>query len=226
MALANKSLYVTPGTSSGDPIAGYTSTVGGVTRDYQTVLLAEPSGHIGGSLATYHVFCETSCAANRHHITFFVTSGSTQTMKIRKLFPVVMSTAAITGVDMRFDFLRVRGVTTAGSTAITHYPSDLSDTTALSTASFQFWLQHTSAGLTEESTFFAQVFTQEEMGVGAAAAGALLMASVNWMPESPYIKPLTLRGGTSGGQGWSVKQISASTVGSLGWYGIITVESS
>ena len=229
MTVANKSLYVTPATSSGDPIAGYTSTVGGTSRDYQTVMLAELSGHVYGSLPTYYVWSSAvTPGANKHHLTFWASSNSTGIMKIRKLFSGVLSTAAITGAGIRFDFKRCTGLTTQGGTALTPERPDTLDAT-LSTADYQFWTGHTSSGMVEGNIQFAQGFTNEEIGITHAAdVGGLLMAGLNWMPEGSWVKDLTLRGGqgTSSGQGMTVKQISASTVGSMAWLGVVTVESS
>lgn len=151
-------------------------------------------------------------AANKHHMSIFNAAGSGKMVTIRKLFQINLSLGAITGVALRFD-IRRSTVQSAG-TAITPVSADTDDIlpAGITVA--------TGATVTNGGLLFPFTTQSDELTASNAAVANYLTQYGNLMMESAEIKELRLRPG----EGFTVQQITSSTVGSFAWLMAFTVD--
>lgn len=195
-----------PPDSTGQKIRTRSRVVGGNTVVEQAVY--------NTSLPTYYVLADAvAFAANKHHISILNQAGSGKVIHIRKLFHINLSLGAVTGVALRFDVKKVSAVT--GGTTITPQAAD-SDNPALSAMTFA-----TGATSVTEGAILYPVTTQnDELTAANTAVSNYLMQALNLQPEGPEVQELRLRPG----EGFTVKQITTSVIGSFAWLAIITVD--
>jgi hypothetical protein len=149
-------------------------------------------------------------AANKHHISIF--NGTADKMlTIRKLYQINVQLTAVSGVALRFNAFR----TTAQSagTAITPVAADTDDTLPGSIT------VATGATVTNGSLIFPYVTMSDEMTAANTAVANYLSQHGNLMMESIELKEMRLRPS----QGFTVQQITSSTVGSFAWLMAFTV---
>jgi hypothetical protein len=153
-------------------------------------------------------------AANKHHLSILNATGSGAVVKLRKLFLVNLQTAAITGALARFDLKRATAH--SGGTQLT--PQAVDSTNAPLPAGVTCRTGATS--VTEGALLFPYMTLTEETPATQALNVTFFQQFQNIFLESPELQELTLRPG----EGFTAKQITSVTAGSLGWIGAFTVE--
>jgi hypothetical protein len=207
----NDSVSITPG--SGTTIAAH--TVDGKT--YPVIIPAGPNGHLTDSAPSYLAWANdvtTDNATNVSHISILNTTTD-KIVQLHKLFMVPLQTAAVTGIMLRFDALRI----TAHSAGTQITPEVLDSTNAALPAGVTV---RTKATVTEGAQLFGWALSNDEIGAtGAIVAGATILQGLNLMFESPRIQDFTLRQN----EGLHIKQVTATSVAALfGYILIFTVK--
>lgn len=165
------------------------------------------------ALPTFYAIADAvAFAANKHHISIFNGVGSGKMVAIRKLFHINLSLAAVTGVAVRFDARR--STAQSAGTAITPISCDTDDTlpAGITVA--------TGATVTNGSLLYPITTQNDEINAANTAIANYLMQLTNLQPEGPEIKELRLRPG----EGFTVQQITSTTVGSFAWLVAFTVD--
>jgi hypothetical protein len=197
---------VLPPDSTGKRLRTRSRLVGGDTVHDQAVFLTAQE--------TWFAYANAVVpAGNKHHLAIFNATGTGKVVKVRKLFAVNLQTAAVTGVVCRFDVMRITAL--SAGTAITPAPADTQNTALPGGITCK-----TAGTATEGPLLFPWVTTNEEESAVAALSKSVFQQAVNILMEGNEIMELTLREG----EGMTVKQITASTVGSFGWIAVFTVE--
>ena len=194
-----------PPDSTGKKLRTRSKVIGGQTVHEQAVYQT--------ALPTFYILADAvAFAANKHHLSIMNTAGSGKLLSVKKLFHINLSLGAVTGVALRFDVKRATAV--SGGTAITPQSCDTDDT-------FPAGITINTNGTVTEGALLYPVTTQNDeiTAANTAVANYLAMMS-NLQPESPELKEFRLRPG----EGFTVKQITSSTVGSFAWFAVITVD--
>lgn len=182
MTQPNDSITVTPGT--GATVA--THLVSG--KEYQTVMVANDQGHIMGSLPTYSAWSTAiAAAANKVYMHLFNAAGSTNIVKVRKMF-IQPSGATNALASQNWRLSKTSAVGTTGNTAVTIRPHDSSAPAvpAQVTAAHSF-----TAGGTDAFTYWEAPFSTEE-----TQAGVHLQAYMNILPvDGDFVGDYVLRAG-------------------------------
>lgn len=123
MAQANDSILVTPG--SGATVATHLAN----SKEHQVVMLAEPQGHLVGSVPTYwfNTGALTHVAAASTLMVDLFNADASIIVRIRSIVHTTLVEGAVTGVGLRWQLLRTTAVGTGGS-SITGWLADTSDT--------------------------------------------------------------------------------------------------
>ncbi len=194
-----------PPNSTGNKMRTRTRVIGADTVHEQAIF--------AGAMPTYYALADAvAFATNKHHISIFHTAGSNQLVAIRKLFHINLSLSAVTGVALRFNAHR----TTAQSagTSITAVSAD-STNPALSNV-----LLATGATVTNGPLLYPITTQNDELTAANTAIANYLMQFGNLAIEGIETQEFRLRPG----EGMTVQQITASTVGSFAWLMVFTVE--
>ena len=194
-----------PPDSTGKQLRTRTKTILGQTVHEQAVYQT--------ALPTFFATADAvALAANKHHISIFNAAGSGKMVAVRKLFQINNQLATVTGVALRFSAFRST-VQSAG-TAITPALVDTDNTlpAGITVA--------TGATVTNGPLLFPYVTQSDEMTAANTAVANYLTQYNNLMMESPEIKELRLRPG----EGFTMQQITSSTVGSFSWVMVFTVD--
>ena len=152
-------------------------------------------------------------AANKSHVAVFNGVGSGKVVKIRKVFAVDVQTTAVTGVAVRFNFEK----TTAQSAGTAITPQAMDSTSPSIPAQI---VVASGATITDGPLLWPYLAASDEAGATQAFPSTQIMQFGNLMMEGNEIQEMTLREG----EGFSVKQITSSTVGSFAWIVVFTVE--
>jgi hypothetical protein len=162
---------------------------------------------------TYYVWSTPAACAQNRQVLSLLNTSATQVIKVRKLFLINAQLTAVTGVGLQYDVKRISTLT--GGTAITPNPADTAD------GALSGFTCAAGGTVTEGVLLYSWYTMNDEIGVTAAAAvGGYLQASISMQPEGNEVKELNLRNG----EGFTVKQITNSTVGSYGALAVVTVE--
>jgi hypothetical protein len=220
MTLPNDGILVTPG--SGATVA--THLVG--TKEYQTMMQADSSGHIMGSLETY--FYSTPAAAvgaDKLYLDLFNGVGSGKVIGIRGIWAIPKTDVAVTGaLAIRVDLYRTSAVGTGGTAAA--YKSATRDVaggcitpsdTANSTLPSQITARHLPSG---GATISEWIFPAFLIGEETATSMAYLTQYQNLMPCLMSVQKWTIREG----QGLLLKQGSVASVGNVMFLIAFTLE--
>lgn len=216
MAQANDSIGVTPGV--GESVA--THLING--KQHQVMVTADWDGHIRGTLQTWSLVIPPSAVgASKVYFDLFNAAAST-TLRLRKLFGVVATDVAVTGVvGVRVDTMRTSAVGTGGAAAVG--PASTSKTAA---AFWPFVPGNTlpagvtartvpAGGATDEAWLFPSYLFTEETNVSAQVA-----QFYNLLPELSTEESIEL----PTGKGLKVVQGSVASVGSVGFLVVFTIE--
>lgn len=149
----------------------------------------------------------------KHHITIFNAVGSGKIVKVRKIFAVNLQTAAIVGIVQRMDVLKC----TASSvgTAITAQAMDPANAALPAGVTVR-----TGATVTVGALLYPWITSSEESVATTPLDKGVYQQAVNIAPEGPEIQEHTI----TEGNGITVQQNTASTVGTFGWIVVFTVE--
>ena len=194
-----------PPDSTGKKLRTRDKLIGGQTVHEQAVYQT--------ALPTFYVLADAvAFAANKHHLSIMNAAGSGKLVSIKKLFHINLSLGAVTGVALRFDIKRATAV--SAGTAITPQSCDTDDV-------FPAGITINTNGTVTEGALLYPVTTQnDEITAANTAVANYLAMMINLQPESPELKEFRLRPG----EGFTVKQITSSTVGSFAWFAVITVD--
>ena len=194
-----------PADSTGKKIRTRERTIGANTVQEEGVFIAAGESWVAYANAV-------AFAANKSHIAIFNAVGSGKVIKCKKLF-VINITAAVTGIVVRFDINRA----TAASAGTTITPVSFDTINAALPAGITV---RTGGTITDGSLLFPFMGLSEEETAVQALSKATFHQFMNILMEGNEIQELTLREG----EGMTVKQITSSTVGSVGWILVFTVE--
>jgi hypothetical protein len=189
-----------PPNSTGNKLRTRSRVIGSDTVHEQAVFTA--------SQPTYYAYADAvALAANKQHVSIFNTAGSGLLVAVKKIFQINLQIASVTGVGLRFDVKR----TTAQSagTAITPVPMD----SALNPSLSGLVNVATNATVTEGAIVTPWITNSDEVTAANTAVANYLAQGTNLILESTEMQELRLREG----EGFTVKQITSSTVGSFGW---------
>lgn len=203
--MAEGTIQVAPD-STGSKLRTRSRTIGANTVHEQFVALA--------GIDTWVAYADIVAFANgKHHLTIFNAVGSGVVVKVRKLFAVNLQTATVTGIVQRMD---IRKCSAASSgTTVTPESFDTSNTALPAGVTVR-----TNGTVTNGNVLFPWVTSSEEETAAVGLSKALFQQAVNILMEGSEIQEVTLREG----QGMTVHQNTNSTVGSMGWIMIFTVE--
>lgn len=212
---------ITPG--SGAQIA--TDDVGGV--HYQRVKLdiggdgAESAVTLANPLPvkttalgqTWFVCADAvALAANKWHLS--VWNGSSNVVKLRKLFLVNVQTTAVTGVAVRLSMFTVTAAPTGG-TLLTARPADSMNAALPGTLEIR-----TGATATGVSLLWPVIASCDEAGATQAFPSTHLLQFGNLMMEGNEVQEYTLRQN----EGIGIRQVTSTVIGSWAWIAAFTIE--
>jgi hypothetical protein len=185
-------------------------------KEYQVAMLAGPSGYLSNAKDTFMAWTNNSAfAANKYHISILNASGSGRVVRCHKLFAVNLQVAGVTGVMVRFDAFKITAH--SGGTAITPEKFD----TATADLPAQITVRTGATSVTLGNRVFGFTSTNEEVGATTQLnLGFSILQGTNLMFESDRTQELILRPG----EGFAMRQITSSTVGSFGWLLVFTEE--
>lgn len=150
-------------------------------------------------------------AQNKQHISIF--NGSTnKVIRLRRLYAVNLALAAVTGVACRFDYKRITALDNTG--LITPAAFETGDAAALDA----LIKVSSCGGATESTLMYANAMNNDE--VPALNTVPAPFQSADLLSTNEALKQMTLLPG----EGFTVKQITASTVGTFGWVMVFTQE--
>lgn len=216
MALPNGSVDITPG-------AGETVAVHDVSsKGYQVMMTADPDGHIRGSLPAWSLIIPPAAVgASKIFFDLFNNQAST-TLRLRKLFAIVATDVAVTGVvGVRVDTMRTSTVGTGGTAAVG--PTSASKTAG---AFWPFTPGNTlpagvtarvvpTGGATDEAWLWPSYLFTEETNVSSQVT-----QFYNLLPELSTEQSIEL----PTGKGLKVVQGSVASVGTIGFLVVFTIE--
>jgi hypothetical protein len=194
-----------PPNSTGNKMRTRTRIIGADTVHEQAVF--------SGAMPTYYALADAvAFAANKHHISIFNAAASNQLIAVRKLFHINLSLAAVTGVAVRFNAHRTTAQT--GGSAITPVAADTASP-ALANVTVA-----TNATPTIGPLLYPITTQNDELTAANTAIANYLMQFGNLAIEGLETQELRLRPG----EGFSIQQITSTTVGSFAWLMAFTVE--
>ena len=217
MTLPNNSIVLTPG--SGETIA--THLISG--KEYQTIMIAGPHGHIHGTRDSYIAvgFANSAVGANKVHYDLW--NGSASTIEIHGIWVNNDFAVGVTGtVAMRIDLFRTTAVGTTGTlftfenTAATETITRMDPAGATLAAGIS--MRKAPGGGATTGAFVGQAYFQQEEGI--TSIGYL----TQWMNMVRYagmddVKELVVPAGT----GIKIQQGSVAAVGQCGVRIVFTV---
>lgn len=195
-----------PPDSTGKKMRARERVIGANTVYEQGVFQTAPASYI--ALADAVTF-----AANKQKFSLLNGAGSGVVLNVQKLFLIDTQLATATGVMVREDVKRIS--TLSGGTAITPQTVD-SDNPSLPAEV----IAATNGTVTEGALLFPLTFNNDEVGATMGFPTAQLLAGLNWIPEGNEIQSLRLREG----EGFTIKQITSTTVGSFAYMCVFTVD--
>lgn len=162
-------------------------------------------------LPTYYCLASNvSLAQNKHLFSIYNDAGSGYLIRIPRLSIVNMSLTYVNGVGVELDFMRITSL--SSGTIITPQKADTADTDLASGIHIA-----TSATIAEGELLWPVTINNDEIPL---TLNPTPLSEFNLMPRGVDIKPLCIRPG----DGFSVKQITSTTVGLWSVLAVITVE--
>ena len=199
MALPNDSVDITAG--SGTTIATHAVS----SKEYQVVMLANPTGNLVGTVPTYSAWSgAVTASANLPYLHVFNASGSGKVVKMRKVF--IQPSQAVNALTAQtWRVAKTSAVGTTGNTAITIQKHDSADAAvpAQITAARSY-----TAGGTQAFTYFELPVSVEETLPSVAVAPYFNILPNDGEIVSDYIlregEGLVVQNITGGSYSWSV----------------------
>lgn len=214
MTQANDSILVTPG--SGATVATHLAN----SKEHQVMMLADESGHIIGSKATYFYNIPSQvhvAAANTVHWDMF-NADATAIVRVLSILQIPNITTAVTGVVFDWLLEKTTAVGTGGS-ALTAWKADENDAALDADITAR---SKPTGGATQSTDLRNYSISSEETN-----AGTINIASRGGLEVLP--PPLTRLYGGKGlvlrqNQGIRCVQVTNSAAGNTGWLIGFTVE--
>ena len=208
MALPNDSIDVTPGT--GATVATHTVS----SKEYQVVMLANPTGHVMGSVPTYSAWSTAiASTVNLVYLHVFNATGSGKVVKMRKVFLQPSQAIVAATAPHTWRIAKTSAVGTTGNTAITIQKHDSTDPAvpAQITAARSY-----TAGGTQTFTYFEVSIATEE-----TAAGNGLAPMFNILPnDGDVVSDYIIREG----EGLAVQVVTAAAAYTWSVLGVFSIE--
>jgi len=201
-----ESFIQVPPDSTGKKMRARERVIGANTVYEQGVFQTAPATFI--ALADAVAFVQ-----NKQKFALMNGAGSGVVLNVQKLFLINNQLSAATGVMLRENVMRI--TTLSGGTAITPQTMD-SDNAALPAEV----TCATNCTVTEGALLFPLTFNNDEVGATQGFPNTPLLAGLNWIPEGNEIQSLRLREG----EGFTVKQITNTAVGSFAYMCVFTVD--
>ena len=208
MALPNDSVDITAGT--GTTIATHAVS----SKEYQVVMLANPTGHVIGSVPTYSAWSTAiASSVNLVYMHVFNATGSGKVVKMRKVFLQPSQAIVAAPAPHTWRIAKTSAVGTTGNTAITIRNNDSADPAvpAQITAARSY-----TAGGTQTFTFFEVSVSTEETAAGNGLAGL-----VNILPnDGDIVSDYILREG----EGLAVQVVTAAAAYTWSVLAVFSIE--
>jgi hypothetical protein len=165
-----------------------------------------------GAEPTYLIWTgAVSLTANRLLLSLLNLAASGQVLRVRKLFLVNAQLVAAAGIGVEYQVKRISAIT--GGTSITPNPSDTGDGALTNVTCV-----HSATSATEGIVLFSWYTNNDEIGLTGGFPQATIQALTSMLPEGPEIRELTL----NPGEGFCLKQITSTTIGSMGALAVVT----
>lgn len=162
--------------------------------------------------ATWIAVAETTCANALRHFSLLNTDAN-NVVKIKKIFVAITQEATVAGAALRFDIKRITDH--SGGSDITPLQHDTTEAALPAGITCK-----RGATTTEGALLFPLTFSNDEELLTQTSGAQLLMAGLNWIPEGIELQEPTLRQN----EGFCIRQITNSSVGTLAWIVVFTVE--
>ena len=196
-----------PPNSTGNKVRTRTKVIGVDTVHEQAVFQT--------ALPTYYALADNvAFATNKQLITVLNAAGSGKMLAIKKLFLINVQTAAVTGVALRSDVRRITAH--SGGTVITPVAAD-SNNAALPA---EVTVRTGATSVTEGAIMFPLAYSNDEIGATQAFPSSILLQGLNFIPEGIETQEIRLRPG----EGITLKQITATTLGLFAYLIVFTVD--
>jgi hypothetical protein len=171
-------------------------------------------GVFSTAMPTYYAVADNvTFAGNKTHLSIVNETGSGVLVAIRKLYAINLQIAAVTGVAIRMETRRLTAH--SGGTLITPQSCDSNNPALPAQVTVR-----TNSTPTGTTLLYPFILTTEEEAATAALTKNVYQAMNSLQPGGPDIQDYALREG----EGFSVFQVTSSTVGSFAWLMVFTVE--
>ena len=208
MTLASSLVQIDP---RGTELAGF--KVGG--KEHLAVVLANASGHILDTKDTWWVGSGSAAfAQNKHFLSGLNASGSGKVVKLRRLVLVNQQLAAVTGVAVAFEIKKITAH--SGGTALTPVAADSADAALPAQVTFRTG----ATSVTEGAYYYVYCTNNDEVGAAGGFTLSALQVVANLAFDDRNMQSLTFREG----EGFTMKMVTATTVGSYGAFAVFTIE--
>lgn len=174
--------------------------------------------NVDGSYPTFVAYADSiAIAQNKSMLSVVNAGGSSVLMRLRELYIINVQTTAVTGVVAQFRLYRISGH--SAGTSLTPLASDTNDSLDSSITA------RTGSTVSGEAASFLRrhYWSSDEWGVGAADVESNQhdrQSALNIVYAYKQVKPLTFRAG----EGFTVKQITNSSVGTFDVIAVFTQE--
>ena len=220
MTLPNDSILVTPGT--GATVATHLISA----KEYQTVIQADSSGHIVGSLPTYCWMTPAAAVgASKLYLDLFNATGSGKLLDIRGIWAIPKTDVAVAGaLGIRLDLYRTSAVGTGGT--VWAYRSATPDVAGGSVTPFDTLNAAIPAQITGRylptagATIDDWVFVTYSLGEEVATSMAYISQYQNLMPALFWGQKYVLREA----EGILLKQGAVAATGNISFLIVFTLE--
>lgn len=162
-------------------------------------------------LPTFYCLARSiSLAQNKHLFSIYNDTGSGYLIRVPRLSIVNMSLTSVSGVGVELDFMRT--TSQSGGTVITPQKADTADVNLTATIHIA-----TGATIAEGALLWPVTLNNDEIPLTLNATPLL---DFNMIPRGMDVKPLCIRPG----EGFSIKQITNTSVGLWSILAVITAE--
>lgn len=201
-----ESFTAVPPNSTGNKMRTRSRVIGADTVHEQGVFTA--------ALPTYYAVADaTAFTGSKTHFSIVNEAGSGVVIAIRKLFAVNVQTASVTGIALRMEARKLTAH--SGGTAITPNTCDSANPALPAQITVK-----TGATPTGTTLLYPFIITTEEETTSGALTKNMFQSMNSLQPEGPEQQEYRLRED----EGFSVFQVTSSTVGSYAWFMVFTVE--
>ena len=196
-----------PPNSTGNKVRTRTKVIGADTVHEQAVFQT--------ALPTYYALADAvTFATNKQLITLMNASGSGKMLAVKKLFLINVQTSAVTGVAIRSDVKKITAH--SGGTLVTPQTADSNNAVLPA----EVTVRTGATSVTEGAIMFPLAYSNDEIGATQAFPSSILLQGLNFIPEGVETQEIRLRPG----EGLTLKQITATTVGLFAYLIVFTMD--